>query len=74
LGGGGAWPVLNFWLSIYFCLAGKKQEAIKYFSWILERVEKKLPEQIKNGKPASIVPLAWSHAMFIIAGKFLELF
>jgi GH15 family glucan-1,4-alpha-glucosidase len=40
----------------------------------LERVEKKLPEQIKNGKPASIVPLAWSHAMFIIAGKFLELF
>jgi GH15 family glucan-1,4-alpha-glucosidase len=74
LGGGGAWPVLNFWLSIYFCLAGKKQEAMKYFNWILERVEKKLPEQIKNGKPASIVPLAWSHAMFIIAGKFLELF
>lgn len=74
LGGGGAWPVLNFWFSIYFSLAGKKNEAIKYFSWVLERVEKKLPEQIKEDKPASVIPLAWSHAMFIIAGKFLKLF
>ena len=74
LEGGGAWPILNFWISIYFCLAGKRQEALKYFNWVVERVEKKLPEQIKNGKPASIIPLAWSHAMFIIAGKFLGLF
>jgi len=74
LEGGGAWSILNFWLSIYFCLAGKRQEALKYFNWVVERVEKKLPEQIKNGKPASIIPLAWSHAMFIIAGKFLDLF
>ncbi len=71
---GGAWPVLNFWLSIYFSLAGKRKEAFEYFNWVLERVEEKLPEQIKDGKPASIIPLAWSHAMFIIAGKFLGIF
>lgn len=70
----GAWPVLNFWLSVYFCLAGNRKEALEYFNWVLERVEEKLPEQIKNGKPASIIPLAWSHAMFVIAGKFLRLF
>ncbi|MCS7105751.1 MAG: hypothetical protein NZ942_00310 [Candidatus Aenigmarchaeota archaeon] len=71
---GGAWPVLNFWLSIYFCLAGNKTKALEYFNWVLEKVDEKLPEQIKNGKPASVIPLAWSHAMFIISGKFLGFF
>jgi GH15 family glucan-1,4-alpha-glucosidase len=73
LGGGGAWPVLNFWLSIYYSKAGKREEALKHFNWVLARVERKLPEQIKDDKPASVIPLAWSHAMFIIAGKFLKL-
>jgi len=74
LSGGGAWPILNFWASIYFSLAGNKKEALKYFSWVTDRVEDKIPEQIKNGKLISIIPLAWSHAMFIISGKFLGLF
>jgi GH15 family glucan-1,4-alpha-glucosidase len=73
-GEAGAWPILNFWLSIYYAKLGKREEALKYFNWVLERTEKKLPEQIKNGKPNFIIPLAWSHAMFIIAGKFLNLF
>jgi len=70
----GAWPVLNFWLSAYFYKLGEKEKARKYFNWVIERVDEKLPEQIKNGKPASIIPLAWSHAMFIITGRFLKLF
>jgi len=74
LRGAGAWPILNFWLSIYFSLLGEKEKAKKYFNWVLERVEDKIPEQIKRNKPASIIPLAWSHAMFVIAGKFLKLF
>ncbi|MEM5791054.1 MAG: hypothetical protein QXP77_03340 [Candidatus Aenigmatarchaeota archaeon] len=74
LNGAGAWPILNFWLSIYFSIKGEKEKALGYFNWVVERVEEKLPEQIKNGKPASIIPLAWSHAMFIIAGKFLKIF
>jgi GH15 family glucan-1,4-alpha-glucosidase len=71
---GGTWPVLNFWLSIYYTKARDRKKALKYFNWVIERVEGKLPEQIKDGKPASINPLVWSHSMFIIAGKLLELF
>lgn len=74
LGSAGAWPVLNFWISIYFSLVGNREEATKYFNWVVNRVDEKLPEQIKNDKPTSIIPLAWSHAMFIISGKFLKLF
>jgi GH15 family glucan-1,4-alpha-glucosidase len=32
-----------------------------------------LSEQIKDGKPASIIPIACSHAMFVIASNFLEM-
>jgi GH15 family glucan-1,4-alpha-glucosidase len=74
LGGGGTWPILNFWLSIYFSLLGKKEDSLKYFNWVVRRVEKYIPEQIKKGKEASIVPLTWSHAMFVISAKFLNLF
>jgi GH15 family glucan-1,4-alpha-glucosidase len=67
----GTWPLLNFWLSIYYIKYGKKNEAKKHFDWVIERVDKKIPEQIENNKPSSIIPLAWSHAMFIISSKFL---
>jgi len=70
----GAWVLLNFWMSIYFSKLGNRKKALKYFDLVIERVNNKLPEQIKNGEPVSIIPLAWSHAMFIIAGKFLKLF
>jgi GH15 family glucan-1,4-alpha-glucosidase len=69
LGGAGAWPILNFWMSIYYSLLGNRRKAEKYYFWVLERVEDYIPEQIKNNKPASITPLAWSHAMFVIASK-----
>jgi len=74
LGGAGAWPILNFWVSIYLCLYGNKKDALKYFKWVVDRIEDTIPEQIKNGKSISINPLAWSHAMFVIAGKQLRLF
>jgi len=73
-GKAGAWPLLNFWLSIYFSKLGKEKKASKYFNWVIERVDEKLPEQVKDGKPFSIIPLAWSHAMFVITGRCLELF
>jgi GH15 family glucan-1,4-alpha-glucosidase len=53
---------------------GKKEDSLKYFNWVVRRVEKYIPEQIKKGKEASIVPLTWSHAMFVISAKFLNLF
>ena len=71
--GGGAWPILNFWLSIYWCLAGDKKHAKEYFDWILNKLEEYnygnfIPEQIfEDNIRRGVYPLAWSHAMFILA-------
>lgn len=74
--GAGAWPLLNFWLSIYYSLKGEKNKASGYYQWVLERIHKYnnfIPEQIFSDDRIGVYPLAWSHAMFIIASKFLEL-
>jgi GH15 family glucan-1,4-alpha-glucosidase len=72
LTGAGAWPLLSFWMSIYYSIAGDNQAAQKHFDWPLARIEKYIPEQIFSGKSkASISPLLWSHAMFVIAARFL---
>jgi len=72
LTGAGAWPLLSFWMAIYYCLSGDKANAKKHFDWPLERVEKYIPEQIfKDKSKAAICPLLWSHAMFVIAARFL---
>ena len=69
---GGIWPILNYLFSIYFSLKGEKERAIEYFNWVNERAKDGyLAEQIIDNKPASIIPLAWSHAMFVIANKFI---
>lgn len=71
--GGGAWPILNFWASLYWSLAGDKSKAEKYFNWVLDKlVEDKygdfIPEQIfEDNVRKGVCPLAWSHAMFILA-------
>ncbi|MBD3155324.1 MAG: hypothetical protein GF368_01570 [Candidatus Aenigmarchaeota archaeon] len=73
--GSGAWPLLNFWLSIYYSKLGKKKKAKKYFDWVVDKVDNYIPEQIfDNDIQISVSPLAWSHVMFLIAGRYLELF
>lgn len=74
--GGGAWPILNFWLSIYWILAGNKKKAFDYYTWVLKRLDKDsyqnyIPEQIFDDFRKGIYPLAWSHAMFVIASYYL---
>lgn len=73
--GGGAWPVLNCWVSIYWQLAGNKEKALRYFNWVVERAPKfnhYLPEQyFADPIRIGIYPLAWSHAMFVIAAHYL---
>lgn len=72
LTGAGAWPLLNFWMSIYYSLSNDKKKAEKYFHWPLKRIDKYIPEQIfRNRKKPSVCPLIWSHSMFTIAAKFL---
>lgn len=68
--GAGAWPILNFWLSIYYAKLGDREKALQYYNWPLDRVQGFLPEQIfENNLQISVAPLCWSHAMQIIASK-----
>jgi glucoamylase len=72
LTGAGTWPLLSFWMSIYYSLCGDNKNARKFFDRPLERIDKYIPEQIfENKLHSSITPLLWSHAMFVIAAKFL---
>lgn len=73
--GAGAWPLLNFWMSIYYSIKGDRNNAERYYIWVLDRVNEKgyIPEQIfENEIQVSVCPLTWSHSMFIIASKFLR--
>lgn len=67
--GGGAWPVLNFWLTIVLKRAGDSAKAETYFNWVVDRVDRYIPEQIFADFRIGITPLVWSHAMFIIAAE-----
>lgn len=71
--GAGAWPILNFWLSICCARLGHREKALQYYNWVLDRVQKFIPEQIfENSVQVSVKPLCWSHAMFVIASKELK--
>jgi len=73
--GAGAWPLLNFWLSIYYSKLGKKRKAEKYFDWVVDRIDDYIPEQMfDNDIQVSVSPLTWSHVMFLLAGRKLGLF
>jgi len=67
--GGGAWPVLNFWMSIVLAKAGDRERAEAYYHWVVDRVTKYIPEQIFPDFRIGITPLVWSHAMFILASS-----
>jgi len=71
--GAGAWPLLNFWMSIYYARRGEKEKAKRYHEWVLNHLESPyIPEQIfGNTLQKSVCPLAWAHAMFAINTNFL---
>ena len=68
--GSGAWPLLNFWLCIYYARLNDDKKALQYYNWVLGKVNRFIPEQIfENDIQVSVSPLCWSHAMFVIASK-----
>jgi GH15 family glucan-1,4-alpha-glucosidase len=72
--GGGAWPLLNFWMAIYWAKRGDMKKALSYYNWVLERIDKfggYIPEQIFDDFRIGVYPLVWAHAMFIIASRAL---
>ena len=68
--GGNPWILTTLWASLYNIERGDLEKARLYFEWAVHsRTELDLlPEQVDKdtGKPAWVIPLTWSHAMFVI--------
>ncbi|WP_306795300.1 glycoside hydrolase family 15 protein [Cohnella sp. GbtcB17] len=73
--GGNPWILTTLWLAQYRVQNGQLAEAGELLRWACEhRTETGLlPEQIDRvtGEPAWIVPLTWSHAMFVLTVSML---
>jgi GH15 family glucan-1,4-alpha-glucosidase len=73
--GAGAWPILTFWIAIAYKLTGNIDKALYYYLLGIDSADEKgyLPEQVfDNDIQSSIKPLAWSHAMQLIARYIIE--
>jgi len=73
---GNPWILITLWLSICCFLTGSRNKAEKYFMWSVKHRNHLdlFAEQIDklSGRPAWALPLAWSHAMFILAVLLME--
>ena len=73
--GGNPWILTTLWLAQYRASVGQYDAARKLLQWAVDhRTETGLlPEQIDKdtGRPAWIVPLTWSHAMFVLTVRML---
>lgn len=69
--GGNPWILTTLWLAHYRLQTGDLEKAKQHIQWAIDhRTETGLlPEQVdKNtGATAWVVPLTWSHAMFVLA-------
>ncbi len=68
--GGNPWVLTTLWLAQYYLEAGEQAKAERLLRWTVERRNALglLPEQVDKhtGQPAWVVPLTWSHAMFVL--------
>lgn len=71
--GGNPWIVSTLWLALYHIKTGNIGKAREYFHWCVKGATHLgfLPEQVDNNdrKPCWVIPLTWSHAMFVLALK-----
>lgn len=69
--GGNPWIVSTLWLGLYYASVGDVEKCKNQIIWATKSATNLgfLPEQIDkfNGKPAWVMQLAWSGAMYIIA-------
>lgn len=67
---GNPWLITTFWLAIYYRMAGNRDRAEALYRWCLGQANRHLllPEQAdkNHGGPAWVMPLNWSHAMFVL--------
>lgn len=73
--GGNPWILTTLWLAQYRARNGETAEARKLLDWAVSHrtASGLLPEQVDkiSGETAWVVPLTWSHAMFILAVHFI---
>lgn len=71
--GGNPWILTTLWLATVELQMGNIDEAKKLFSWSVEKSTPQgmLAEQVhrESGLPFWVIPLAWSHAMFLLFVK-----
>lgn len=74
--GGNPWILTTLWLAQYRVRSGQPDEAAKLLRWAARHrtTAGLLPEQVdrSTGEPAWIVPLTWSHAMFVLTVSMLD--
>nr|WP_255654889.1 glycoside hydrolase family 15 protein [Cohnella sp. REN36] len=68
--GGNPWILTTLWLAQYRAANRQQEEARRLLDWAVAHRAPSglLPEQVdrETGAPAWVVPLTWSHAMFIL--------
>ncbi|MCD9025602.1 glycoside hydrolase family 15 protein [Cohnella silvisoli] len=69
--GGNPWILTTLWLCHYRTLQGRYEDARQLLDYAIKHVTSSglLPEQVdrNTGETAWVVPLTWSHAMFVLA-------
>ncbi|CAM4415605.1 glycoside hydrolase family 15 protein [Paenibacillus tarimensis] len=74
--GGNPWILTTLWLCHYRIRQGRYDEARELLRWAAEHrtLTGLLPEQVDKvtGKTAWVVPLTWSHAMYVLAVTMLS--
>ncbi|MGE5672434.1 MAG: glycoside hydrolase family 15 protein [Mycobacterium leprae] len=69
--GGHPWLICSLWLAIYKLAVGEEERARELIAWTADRATPLglLPEQVnlQTGAPTWVTPLAWSHALFVLA-------
>lgn len=71
--GGNPWILCTLWLALQDIASGQQARGYQLYTWALEHrtTLDLLAEQIdrSTGQPCWIMPLGWSHAMFLLASK-----
>lgn len=67
--GGNPWVLCTLWLGLYELAVGESASARRRLAWAADHrtVLDLLPEQVsgETGVPCWVIPLGWSHAMFV---------
>ena len=64
---------IHSWFALYYIEIGNITKAREYFRWSVKSATSLgfLPEQVdkNSGKPCWVIPLTWSHAMYVLVLK-----